>query len=115
MNPEVKEEWVKALRSGKYEQGDGRLVAGADTEAPYFCCLGVLCDVMGTKRVDADDVYVGDPIRKTGEESGVSCGYPPAAVCKDAGLGIRAVLTLAKKNDEGRSFAEIADHIEKYL
>ena len=40
MNPEVKQKWIDALRSGKYEQGCERLrsVSG-------YCCLGVLCDL----------------------------------------------------------------------
>ena len=40
MNPEVKQKWIDALRSGKYEQGSERLrsVSG-------YCCLGVLCDI----------------------------------------------------------------------
>ena len=40
MNSKVKEAWVNALRSGKYEQGSERL-RGVDG----FCCLGVLCDI----------------------------------------------------------------------
>lgn len=40
LNPEIKKKWVKALRSGKYNQCDGQLRQG-DT----FCCLGVLCDL----------------------------------------------------------------------
>ena len=40
MNSKIKEAWVNALRSGKYEQGSERLrsVSG-------YCCLGVLCDI----------------------------------------------------------------------
>lgn len=40
MNSKIKEAWVDALRSGKYEQGSERLrsVSG-------YCCLGVLCDI----------------------------------------------------------------------
>lgn len=40
MNPEVKQKWIDALRSGKYEQGSEKLrtVTG-------YCCLGVLCDL----------------------------------------------------------------------
>jgi hypothetical protein len=40
MNPEVKQKWIAALRSGKYEQSSERLrsVSG-------YCCLGVLCDL----------------------------------------------------------------------
>jgi hypothetical protein len=40
MNSKIKEAWVNALHSGKYEQGKEKLrsVSG-------YCCLGVLCDI----------------------------------------------------------------------
>lgn len=41
MNPEWKEKWITALRSGDYSQGVGNLMGEEDT----FCCLGVLCDI----------------------------------------------------------------------
>ena len=40
-NIELRERWVKALRSGKYEQIQSNL----RTKHGY-CCLGVLCDVI---------------------------------------------------------------------
>lgn len=40
MNKEIKQQWVKALRSGKYEQTKGTL-----RDEVGFCCLGVLCDL----------------------------------------------------------------------
>lgn len=40
MNPQVKEKWIDALRSGKYEQGTEKL-RGYEG----YCCLGVLCDL----------------------------------------------------------------------
>lgn len=40
MNPEIKERWVAALRSGEYAQTMGFL---HDKEG--FCCLGVLCEI----------------------------------------------------------------------
>jgi hypothetical protein len=42
MNPELKQKWLAALRSGEYKQARGYL----KTEFGY-CCLGVLCDVSG--------------------------------------------------------------------
>lgn len=50
MNPEVKALWIEALRSGKYQQGQGglRKVIGGD-EPDQFCCLGVLCDLVPTE------------------------------------------------------------------
>jgi len=41
MKPEIKKQWIEALRSGDYEQGDGYL----RTDRDEFCCLGVLCDI----------------------------------------------------------------------
>lgn len=41
MNKEIKEKWLKALRSGDYKQGIGQLKNDKDE----FCCLGVLCDI----------------------------------------------------------------------
>jgi hypothetical protein len=41
---EFAKEWVKALRSGKYEQTKYVLFE-ADRNA--FCCLGVACDISG--------------------------------------------------------------------
>lgn len=40
MNPEVKQKWIDALRSGKYEQGSEKL-----RSVTGYCCLGVLCDI----------------------------------------------------------------------
>jgi hypothetical protein len=42
MNPDVKAQWVAALRSGEYAQGREVLHS---TEYDSYCCLGVLCDV----------------------------------------------------------------------
>ena len=45
MNQEIKELWIKALRSGKYKQTTGKLKS---IEGSY-CCLGVLCDLYTEK------------------------------------------------------------------
>lgn len=37
MNQVIKERWIRALRSGRYKQSQGRLYDGEG-----FCCLGVL-------------------------------------------------------------------------
>ena len=41
MKPEIKDAWVAALRSGKYEQGR-RTLRSIENK---YCCLGVLCDL----------------------------------------------------------------------
>lgn len=42
MDKELKAKWVAALRSGQYKQGTKALRIGDN-----YCCLGVLCDVVG--------------------------------------------------------------------
>lgn len=60
LDPIYKEQWIKALRSGEYEQGKGQLKDGANK----FCCLGVLQQiVMGEVKENA--LYLDDTcIRK---------------------------------------------------
>jgi len=41
LKKDVKEKWLKALRSGNYKQGEINLNNNNNT----FCCLGVLCDI----------------------------------------------------------------------
>jgi len=50
LDPEIKAQWINALRSGDYDQGQGRLrKPGSDIHDELsddkFCCLGVLCDL----------------------------------------------------------------------
>ena len=55
-----RELWVKALRSGKYEQG----IDGLNINDEFYCCLGVLCEVAMqnglslTKDDDTDSEWV---------------------------------------------------------
>jgi len=89
--------WVKALESGKYKQGKGQLVQTVFEEKEY-CCLGVLCDVLGVdqKRMREEQPMPG---RITG--------------LKLQGSGFSPV-ELADMNDEaGMSFKEIAQEIKK--
>ena len=64
MTPEAKREWVKALRSGKFDQGVGALFVDGSLVTDYgyssynsgYCCLGVLCKLQGV----ADAAMVGN-------------------------------------------------------
>jgi hypothetical protein len=48
MRKEDAAKWLKALRSGKYEQTTGTLCEKDDIyENPGYCCLGVMQDVLG--------------------------------------------------------------------
>lgn len=121
MNPEIKARWVVALRSDKYEQVKGQLRTQVG-----FCCLGVLCDLHDPAGWTADDV---SPSKFVFDANG---GMPPTFVREWAGferenLGIHSYfkvpkviihgefLSVDEHNDNGRTFAEIADAIEAQL
>lgn len=107
MKKSIAKQWVAALRSGQYAQGQGCLRDGGS-----FCCLGVLCDLHSTA---TNKGQWGDGEYHTASDS--DCNVPTDDVCEWAGLRennpeISDCVTLAEMNDEGASFAEIADKIE---
>ncbi len=114
MNKEVKKKWVAALRSGEYTQGTGQLRDSANN----FCCLGVLCNLHAQAHpaIAAKETNI---FRYMGDRTDL-----PVAVMKWAGLPDAmgdtvkigsATASLAGHNDNGRTFAEIADAIEAQL
>jgi hypothetical protein len=116
MNPEVKERWIAALRSGEYDQGKNLL-----RFEEKFCCLGVLCDLHSKETGNEWDIVEG--IRET--YLGMN-GYLPAEVVEWAGLDTNnpRVKTVQEKlvekdlaflNDVGYSFYQISDLIEVQL
>lgn len=132
MNPEIKQRWLTALRSGKYKQGIGRLKTRQDAGPVRHCCLGVLCDLA----VEAG--VVGNTLRlrmingaeeltwRYGEEGEVN--YLPPEVEKWAGLARSTAIfapvigeegtvptALSSLNDSGTTFEEIANLIEEQL
>jgi hypothetical protein len=106
LSPEFKAKWLAALRSGKYEQGRGFL----RSENDCYCCLGVALDLCGV-------VWKADSWRdgRYGTAEHGSWAYPIAPERKTLGLTLDQAHELASLNDMGKSFAEIADYIEKNL
>ena len=102
MQQQLKDEWLKALRSGDYTQGTGALRNGNK-----FCCLGVLCDVYPEGEWK-DDTYLLD-----GDEY---CSMLPEDIKQAAMLKDVVSHRLMHMNDrEGHTFSMIAKHIEEYL
>lgn len=56
MNPEVKQLWLEALRSGEYQQGREKLRDDKDR----YCCLGVLCELYREKVSNGADLWCAD-------------------------------------------------------
>lgn len=84
-------EWLAALRSGQYKQTKGQL-----SRENSFCCLGVLCVISG----EPWNTYY----------------FPPESIAKSFGLRCENPGPIGRDcgslNDDGKTFAEIADILE---
>lgn len=119
MKKTVKKKWLEALRSKKYTQGTGEL----KSDDNKFCCLGVLCEIhrktMKSKKYKWGIIY-GSKYGYTNGNGGNSKVLPDF-VRKWAGLDCVNPIPKARKyslagfNDNGRTFKQIADIIEKGL
>ena len=107
MNPEIRAQWCAALRSCEYQQTKEEL-----RDSNGYCCLGVLTDLY---------VKAGNPVESE------SAGWEGtvwdqdtilAADVRDwAGLSecnpyLTPALAAAELNDDGYTFAQIADLID---
>jgi hypothetical protein len=118
MTPAQKAAWVAALRSGRYTQGKEYL-RDRDNR---FCCLGVYCDLVnpdGWTEPNEDDQAYGfglyenaqmPPIELFGWEDDGVMNYWPKVTIGGVSLSFDV-----HNDDEGRTFAEIADAIEAQL
>lgn len=112
MKKENADKWVAALRSGKYKQTKGHLQT-----ADGFCCLGVLLDINGIQPVKGETVADHD-VYYYGEERAVIANQFLTTCDIKEPSGMFSSETerntqLSALNDDGKSFAEIADIIEK--
>lgn len=124
MDPEKKAEWVAALRSEEYEQGNSYLCyLGANEEVKY-CCLGVY----GEKNNLLHKKFDGGGIHRLHRQAkgrlrdwkgfGVEMDDPNSI--KRAYLPLTVIpkevqTNLADLNDTGKTFAMIATWIEENL
>lgn len=110
IDPEVKEDWLRALRSGAFRQAIGELhhiphlTFDEGGRSDGYCCLGVLCAIMGQEQPDGK-------IRKYAREG----EELSERFRDDIGLDKSAETTLIHMNDYGDSFDNIAAWIEKNL
>lgn len=103
MKKVFKRKWLKALRSGEFEQGEGYLeqtdpdVDDNGKMKTQYCCLGVAKKIFGLRA------------KRT-------CQILSDGACKKIGLDPKIQNTLATFNDtEQWSFTKIANWIEKHL
>lgn len=102
MQAEFKQRWLGALRGDQYQQGTSWL-RRADGG---FCCLGVLCDL-----IDPNGWTPGPHVHRWGISENTS--ILPHQARAVTGLHDQFALDeLMRMNDNGQSFAQIADWIE---
>jgi hypothetical protein len=107
MNPDIKAEWIRRLRSGEYPQGLCALKSRDGT----FCCLGVLCEIAvglgvippplqnfetGKYIYDGSDMYLSPVVEKWASLSNSAGGY------------------ITMNDIEHEPFSRIADFIEEH-
>lgn len=128
MKQRIMKKWVKALRSGKYEQGKYTLKQYNSNGQVQHCCLGVLCELYNQemkknkKKTLSEKVLTYDDdfpygFTRFGDESNVL----PSKVMKWAGMRTSTgtlprnlkFFDLSDHNDNGRKFKTISDTIEK--
>lgn len=94
MTPTLLKRWLRALRSGRWKQGSGRLRRG-NQHGRHYCCLGVLDELAGRPSANSAKLM------RDREQ------HIPVLV--DADFQDQLV-TL--NDTQGLSFEEIADYIE---
>lgn len=102
MNEKIKQQWIAALRSGKYEQGQSKLKSGNK-----FCCLGVLCDISPYRSEIEGLVLLSQNVQDWAELDS-SCGFMKELVS----FNNSRCSKLSDLNDKGMPFSEIADVIQ---
>lgn len=124
LDPEFKAKWVAELRSGKHKQGKYIMYNPAENS---LCCLAVAAVITGIDKKAMAKMQIMN-YADWGEDHflavtllAIENGYPKQLTCvKDQANifdadGATAGHVLAKMNDGGKSFPEIADWIEANL
>jgi hypothetical protein len=103
MKYEIAMKWVEALRSGNYKQGQYYI-----KNNDKFCCLGVLCDI--SKQGEWKEGHYLNNDEYLPEEVMEWAGMKSSSGC----FNVKSGRNLSKLNDNGMTFEEIADIIEKH-
>jgi len=114
VNKTIKAKWTKALREGKYKQGQGRLYRVNDQGEQLYCCLGVLCDLYAAETHTPWEKDTSQTYTMHNHQSFLPNQVIEWAEIKYGTIGLPTDL-LIDMNDGGKTFEEIAEVIEKRL
>lgn len=100
MTPQLKAKWIEALRSGEYKQTTG-ILRYVDNGEESFCCMGVLCEVVGVPRASVGYSFDGGLYEVA--------GLPASMLPRE-----RQAHLVTMNDHEEKTFSEIADWIETH-
>lgn len=116
-------EWIDALVSGEYSQGNGKLAVlnlnqeTQEYDKKSYCCLGVICQLR-----DADGWVMADPYSVEGHKLGADSltrqfgnAYLGKATAQLYRISRGGQKQLAQLNDTGKTFSQIAVFIAEQL
>lgn len=125
MDAKIKADWLAALRSGKYAQTTGALREETILGDHTYCCLGVLCEVVGVTWTPEgcaaykEDVCSGLLPHSVALKAGLDASVEDYEDCQQIDPEVwigEEKATLSELNDSGDyTFAQIADIIEEQL
>ncbi len=115
MKKNIATKWVKALRSGEYKQGYGKLHHPKTND---YCCLGVLCKIYEKdfERMDStlrNSEYLPLALIEDFNIADGICGRVNGITKGGITIGKKQYDSLIGANDNHESFANIANWIEK--
>lgn len=126
MKRSIRSRWIRALRSGKYKQGEGNLLKMNADGTGNYCCLGVLCELAAKDGVVAWRNTPGEPVLNINGETGMlPMSVQQWADIKDNRGWLTSNPTVSQDDDnyevvaseandeEGLTLREIADLIQK--
>lgn len=108
---EILDKWIGALKSGSYKQGR-HFLCESDGNDWQYCCLGVLCSILDVPYT----LFTNGQKQKYIKLYEGCSRFPPQNIIKSEDENTLILRrdwqkTLAKMNDEGSTFDEIADFI----
>ena len=112
LKTEIKAKWLHELRHGGHEQVPGTLKGIKSDGTIGYCCLGVLEEkVLGNQVTAVKLLDPDDDIDFSMEYEGPSSTY---TYLKQVVVGDQSLTNdFIQKNDNGWTFPEIADYIER--
>jgi hypothetical protein len=107
---EPQKKWLAALRSGQYTQARGSLRLMDETG---HCCLGVACDISNLGEWDRSTYRTANPAEYT-DHLLLTKAVQDWLGMKNLGGTFGDDQSLTRMNDDGTTFSDIADYIERY-